>query len=111
VKDSTTALAAHKVSIGVGEAGLQGLRPTICSARAVAKNSYLHMETVYVAKQLPLQASAGAFLSIAPRSGQSRHFIRWLCLRSGPLNARAHKSKERCQQPFDRSFLWHAVRP
>jgi hypothetical protein len=48
---------------------------------------------------------------LAPRSGQSRHFIRWLCLRSGPLNARAHKSKERCQQPFDRSFSWHAVRP
>jgi len=62
VKDSTTALAAQEVSIGVGESGLQGLQPTICSARAVAKISYLHMESVYVAMQLPLQASAGAFL-------------------------------------------------
>jgi hypothetical protein len=71
VKDSTTALAAQEVSIGVGESGLQGLRPTICSARAVAKISYLHMESVYVAMQLPLQASAGAFLWIAPRSRRS----------------------------------------
>jgi hypothetical protein len=71
VKDSTTALAAQEVSIGVGESGLQGLRPTICSARAVAKISYLHMESVYVAMQLALQASAGAFLWIAPRSRRS----------------------------------------